>query len=835
MLREARRRKQQVAGKIGHEEYIYRLSGDPFSHQEEIHRRPQGNLDPRRVQAAGGGVGVAGARGVAGSSQPPFAVDDDANYGGGGRGGRGARLNPISGVPDAGPSNEAPALYGAPGGYIDGTPPAKKYAAANYASPYSGGGAGGYPYPFMPQVQPIVSAFAPVIPAIAPVRDLPAPLPAVYRPKPPLTFHSGPTSSAEVPPLSFSPLPQHPVPPQMGDLSHDAGTPRAAAAPMYLSPGDNGAGRPKTSPTVLPPLNPDAASNGGGNLFPTRSPRPSTSRATLGGGGVGGGFIIGNDGLSDVEQRQREKRAARMRAIELQQENARQMLEQQQRKQAEREREIQEDRLTEQRLQREREEVARREQAELDREKREKELKMMGPRAAQAMLEQQQRETQQRREEEAAARRNRGRAQADVAAPGTGKGTPKPTISPPPTSASAAPTILPSLPPANHMMPLSAPSVLSPPVSASTLPYLVNFNLGGGLRPLPQPSPALYNYPLANACPQAAPLPNGETQAIRSELRRITNLLEQQQQQQQRRAMDSTSFGAKVAPQPWHSGVPQPSTAAGAGTYLTTGQPSPSLDAGGDAPVTSAQRNSAAPYRPFLTGGTLPPPPLTTAAPPAPSSSDAGAPPVSIGPWQGLFSSCASTSATGAGGSLLNPSCGSARQLASSITDNDPELSTEPSRFIGPFRAPMAALPSPPVTPEPEVTVVVVESTTRKPLPASVFCAAVAETVSAHSMVTTPLASEAASFRLSTAASVSASALEAFSEPEACSPARSVEVESLCSVHHISSSTAKRLRINTNEDKSERQGSASPLPKVVVAYTSSVQSLTSSQAELPRE
>ncbi|TPP49349.1 Coiled-coil domain-containing protein 66 family protein [Leishmania donovani] len=705
MLREARRRKQQVAAKIGHEEYIYRLNGNPFSHQEVIRVRPQGDLDPRRVQAAGIRVGVGGARGVGGPSRPPFAVDDDANYSnGGGRGSRVAPLNPSSGVPNDGPSNEAVAPYSAPEGCNGGTPRGKKYAAANYASPYGGGGGGadGHPHPLVSQGQHIVSTFTPVIPAIAPVRDLPAPLPAVYRPKPPLTFHSGPASGAEVPPLSLTPLPQHPAPSQVCYPSSEAGTPRAAAAPVYLSPGEKGAGRPSTSPT----------------------------------------------------ERHREKMAARQRAVELQRENARQILEKQQRKQAEREREIQEYRLAEERLQREREEVARREQAELDREKREKELKMMAPRAAQAILQ--------------------------------------------------------SQPPANHLLPLAAPSVLPPPAPAPALPYLVDFNFGSGLRHSPQPLPTPYYYPPANMCPQAALLPNADTQSIRSELRRITNLLEEQQLQQ-RRAMDSISIGANAAPQPWHSGTPQPSTKAGAGTYLTTGQPSPSIGAGGPAPVITAQRNSAAPYRSFSTGGTLPPPPLATAAPPAPSSSGAGAPSVGIGTWQGLLSPYAGTSAAGAGGSLLNPPSRSIPQFTSSITDNEPELSTEPSRFIGPFRAPVTAVPSPPPVPVPGVTLVGADSMATKPLPPLVHRAGVTEPDAEHCVATPPPASTAASSRLSPVSSASALAPARFSMPEMNSPTRSPNVEGLPSVRHGSPQATEGSRTDADEGEPARRVSESPM------------------------
>lgn len=813
MLREARRRKQQVADKIGHEEYIYRLNGNPFSHQEVIRVRPQGDLDPRRVQAAGIRVGGGGARGAGGPSRPPFAVDDDANYNDGGdRGDRVAPLNPSSGTPNAGPSSEAVAPYSAPEGCHGGI----KYAVANYASPYGGGGgAGGHPYPLVSQGQHVVNAFVPVIPPIAPVRDLPAPLPAVYRPKPPLTFHSGPASGAEGPPLSLTPLPQHPVLSPVRYPSSEAGTPRPAAAPVYLSPGDKGAGRPSTSPTVLPPLNSDDVNGGGGGPFPTRSPRPSTSGAALGGGG--GGFLIGGDGLSAAEERHREKMAGRQRAVELQMENARQMLEKQQRKQAEREREIQEYRLAEERLRREREEVTRREQAELDREKREKELKMMAPRAAQEMLEQQRRETQQRREEEAAARRNRGRAPAVSAAPEapeaeeTGKEALKSTAPPLPTSANVASTSLQSPPPANHLLPLAAPSVLPPPASAPALPCLVDFNFGSGLRHSPQPLPAPYYYPPANICPQAALLPGSDTQSIRSELRRITNLLEEQQLQQ-RRAMDSISIGANAAPQPWYSGAPQPSTKTGAGTYLTTGQPSPSIAAGGLAPVITAQRNSAAPYRSFSTGGTLPPLPLATAAPPAPSLSDAGAPSVGIGPWKGLLSPYACSSAASAGGSLLNPPSGSTPLFTSSITDNEPELSTEPSRFIGPFRAPVTAVPSPPAVPEPGVTLVGADSMATKPLPALVHHAGVTVPGAEHCVATPPPASTAAPSRLSPVSSASAPAPAPFSMPEMNSPTRSANVEGLPSVRHNSPQAAEGSRTDADEGEPASRVSESPMP-----------------------
>ncbi|KAG5502455.1 hypothetical protein JIQ42_05333 [Leishmania sp. Namibia] len=737
MLREARRRKQQIAAKIGHEEYLYRLNGDPISHQEKIRIRPQGDLDPRRVQAAGVRVGVTGARGARGPSRPPFAVDDDANYGdGGGKGGRGAPLSPVSRGPAAELSNEAGALGGR-NGY---TPP-----RGNYISPYGGvgGGAGDHQYPFVSHAQPVVSAFAPVLPAIAPVSDLPAPLPAVYRPKPPLTFHNDRASVPGVPPLSFSPLPEYPAAAQVCHPSGDAGNLWPAATPVHLSPGDNGAGRPRTSPVALPPLILDGGGDGGNGRCLMRSPRPRTSGAASHSGS--GGLMIGSSDLSAAEERRREKMAARQRAIELQQENARQMLEQQQRKKAEREREIQEDRLAEERLRREREEVARREQAELDREKREKELKMMGPRAAEALLEQQQRETQQRREEEAAARRNRGRASAAAAAPTVGNGAPKSPASPPPTFANAAPVSLSLQSPESGTVSFPAPTSLSSLVAAPPLPHLVNFKLGDGRCPVPQPSSASYYNSFANPSPQAAPLPIREVQAIHSELRRITHLLEEQQQQQQRRARDTIDFGGNAAPQPWHRIVPQPSTPSGAGTYLTTGQPSPSIGAGGDVPMGNAQLDSAAPHRSFSTGGMLPPPPLATAAPPAATSYNASAPSVGTGPWHGLLSPYTGPSATGTGGGLLNPPYGSAMELTGSTVDNDPELSTEPSQFIGPFRAAVAAAaPPPPIAPTPEVTLVEVESMATTSPPASVPRATVIEPDSAHRGATPPSASTAA-------------------------------------------------------------------------------------------
>ncbi|KAG5505754.1 hypothetical protein JKF63_05090 [Porcisia hertigi] len=766
MLREARRRKQVVADKIGHEEYIYRLNGDPFTHQEAIRERQQGNFDPRQLPAAGARVvRVAGARGAAGPSRPPFAVDNDTDYNGGGgaRHGRGALLAPVIPAPAAGPSfNNGPGLNAPlPGGYNGGAPP-----GVNYTSPF-GGGMGGRPYPLVSHAQPVAAALSPVLPALAPVSDLPPPLPAVYKPKPPLTFHNIPVVGAGAPPLSFSPLPEHPTPGRVHCPSGDAGTPRFTAALAYAAPMNKGEARPMTSPQVLPALN-----NGGTpavGALPTHASRPNTSGGALGGGG-GGGFIIGSDGLSAAEERHREKMAARQRAIELQQENARQMLEQQLRKKAERELEIQEDRLAEQRLRREREEVARREQAEVDREKRDMELRMMGPVAAQAILEQKQRETQERREAEAAARRNRGKSSPASAAEPTPEEKPVPSMaSLPPTSDNVAPTSSPSQSPAGGMFPLASRPSLPPTASASAFHYLMDSKLGGRLCPLPQPSLTLFNQPLANVCSRAAPLPNLETQSIRRELQRITTLLEEQNLQQQR-ARDSSILGANVAPHPFHGGAPLPTTASGAGTYLTTGGLSPFFSAGGSAPLGSAQGNNTGPYRPCPTGGTLPLPPLSTAAPLAPSSPGACA--LSEGgirPWQGLFAPYAGPPATAAGDSALSAPPGSVLQFTSPITENDVELPTEPSQFIGPMKAPVAAMPSPSVTLEEEVTFVRPRPTSTSS--SSAFSADVTKANSSHRAVSPPPPSPPSPSPPSSAAAAAAAAMATSTHlSEAASP-----------------------------------------------------------------
>ncbi|GET88358.1 hypothetical protein, conserved [Leishmania tarentolae] len=808
MLREARKRKQQVCGKIGHEEYIYRLNGNAFNHQGLNRIPPQGGLDPHQLPAAGIRVGAGGARGAGGPSRPPFAVDDDANYSDGcGRGSPGAPLNPIPGPPNGMPYKEAAALYSAPEGCNGGTPPGKNYAAANYISPYGGGGvAGAHLYPGVSPAQHIVSAFAPVIPALAPAKELPAPLPAVYRPKPPLTFHTGPAAGTGVPHISFTPLPQHPAPSQMFYPSSEAGTPGPAAAPAHLSPSDKGAGRPNTSPTVLPPLNLDDDHSNGGVSFPTRNSRPSTGRVALGGGG--GGVFMSGDGLSAAEDRQREKMAARQRAIELQNENARQILEKQLRKQAEREREIQEERLAEERLRLEREEVARREQAELDREKREKELKMMGSRAAQAMLEQQQRETQQRREEEAAVRRHRGRTPVAPEAPETGKEALKSTTPPPATFASVASTSPPSKSPENYMLPPAVSSALLPPASAPALPRLADFSLSSGLRQSPQPLPGPYYHPPANVWSQAAPLPNTDAQFIHRELRRITNLLEEQQLRQQR-AMDGIKNGTSLAPQPWCTGALQPSSTAGAGTYLTTGQPSPCIGAGGAAPVIAAQRNSGTPYKSFVMGGTLPPPPFATAAQLASSSSDAGAPSSGIGPSPRPLPPYSGSSAAG---NPLNPLSSPILQYTSSITDTEPELSTEPSRFIGPFRAPVTEGPGCSVASESGTTFSGVEPMPTKPLAALVDHAAVTKLDREHGVVTPPPASTAASSRLSPVSSASVPAPAPFSMPEMNSTTGSSNMKKLPSVCNNSPQETEGSGTDVDEGGSEGRVSAPPMP-----------------------
>lgn len=738
MLREQRRRKQQVADKIGHEEYIYKLNGDAYSGQEEIRVRQQGDYDPRRAAAANNG-----------GHRPPFAVDDDNNHNnnnGGGRRGNARPLNPITGAPADGGAALVPVRDNAPtsqnGPYASpyGAPAAYAGAFNNSPALYyppSGGGGGAY----APQ------SLVPAMPPIAPLNDLPGPLPPVYRPKPPLTFHGNVAPSAA--PLLY-------VPDGYNNNNN------------YSPYGGNGGyredgARPSTSPTVLPPLSPQRANNnnnnnGGGAGMPNaqRSPRPSTS------GAAGGGFVVGSNGLSDLEDRHKEKMAARQRAIELQQENARQMLEQHQRKAAEREREIREDREAEDRLRRERDEVARREQAEVDRERREKELKMMGPRAAQEMLEQQRKETEARREAEAAARRNRGRQQPQqqqqhAATPEKAEGlSDEKAETAPPKDTDKQPSNSPpnhntggdgdAALPLDQRAPISFPSGLQPfpqqpmqpPGMYPTQQYFANIGLGGaGITPPPPSSSSSSPYyaPFMLQRQQRIQL---EGDVIHEELRHIALLLEAQQLN---KAITHNTPPPPPPPQ-WAMG-PQPASAGGAGTYLTTGMPSPLFQhnnhqqqqqqqpnynngggyrssphppSSGASYTSSLSSNANSPYRGFSAGGTMPPPPLSTATPQQGGGAAALLSGEGLsGPWPGLFtpeglpgSQLSSSgklynnpiSYTGAGGAAGAGGGGGAINASGFLSSyrgdgaDSEELAIEPSCFVMP-----ATVPPPPFVP----------------------------------------------------------------------------------------------------------------------------------------
>ena len=441
------------------------------------------------------------------------------------------------------------------------------------------------------------------------------------------------------------------------------------------------------------------------------------------------------------------------------------MLEQQQRKQAEREREIQEDHETESRLRREREELARREQAEIDREKRERELKMMGPRAAQEMLEQQRKETEARREAEAAARRNKGKPQPQPQSqkeeaetgPGATRADNATTTTDAPQKEksgggggggggaggeSASAPQNPPLPlnqraPINFSATLRQPPLSTPlqaPGMHSLQQYFANIGLGGaGLTPPPPPLPSLPSpdyYVAPYVMQQQQQRIQLEGDAIHEELRHIALLLEAQQL--------NNAIAHNSPPPPWLTG-PQPSSAAGAGTYLTTGLPSPlynnsnNSNGGGGAggryrssslqPISSSSSSAAAsspssyapnnglPNRSFMTGGSLPPPPLATALPPSSSSQPSssmqyqnqqqplraassampGGPGVS--PWQGLFSAPGAASDHGSNAHNFTGSC------RVDGADSE-ELATEPSRFVMPATAPRPSFIPPPAPPD---------------------------------------------------------------------------------------------------------------------------------------
>lgn len=506
MLREARRRKQQLADKIGHEEYSYQINGEQAYYPDVRRVRPQGNFDPR--QAAGVVLG-----GNVRPSRPPYGVDDDAKF---------------SGQTAKQPRNGSPLQLQLQG----------------------------YPSPaVMPELQSNTAwqPPPPLLPALSnlpPPSSLPAPLPSVYHPKPPLQFEFDNYNAAPPPPVAIYPLPSYQYPAQI-PLYAGGAAPPLHVAPLVSS--GSYVNRNTTPPLQrLPSLH---ASPGrvSAPISPSRRspvsphPRPNTTSA----------IVFGGDGLSEEDERHRQRAEARRRALELQEDNLRQIEEKQRRRKEERQREIQEARIEEERLERERETVARREQAEVDREKWERDQKMMGPRAAQVALE----AAQQRHEEE---RRAASRQRS--------KSPPSPRAVPSPVKRRA-----PSPNPSNSASAKGTPLLNSLPPPTATQPFPTGAGLQPGLsshplltpRPLSPHAVAPVTFPQLQQQLQPsllAPSSNFyETEAIRSELRQIKLLLEEQRK---------IPVGAPLLMQPsLLQPLVRPSSKAGAGTYLTTGLP----------------------------------------------------------------------------------------------------------------------------------------------------------------------------------------------------------------------------------------------------------------------
>lgn len=408
MLLAEKRKRQEVAGKVNHPEYIYRLNGEGAAFDDNRgNARPQQHLQQQQGNDHGNGGGGGRQQNYNRDRQPrppPFAVDDD------GPGNRNVNSNNHNRLVPAGGA----------GGNTHNSMQMQAYQPNAAPLQFGGGGGGGYYQPQRQQQQPRAGSpgiiYAPTLPPMGSPSQQPlqGPLPPVYRPKPPLIFHSGGGGQ-----------PYYPQQPYYGN--GDGLFPALPAVqPIQLSPirsptGGYGGFAPQQQqqqrPYTSPPL-PAIRGNNSGD-----PPSRPQSRGAGGGGGDKSSFIFGGGdgggggggGMSEQDIRQREKMAARQRALELQADNARQITEAAQRKAAAKALEAQEARSDEARLEREREARARREQSEVDKEERERQLQMMGPRAAQALVAQQEADRLRREEESAAKRQARELARAEAA------------------------------------------------------------------------------------------------------------------------------------------------------------------------------------------------------------------------------------------------------------------------------------------------------------------------------------------------------------------------------------------------------------------------------------
>lgn len=501
MLLAEKRKRQLVANKIGHEEYIYRLEGDPQRYPDRVYVRPQNAMDLRRfanhphVQHR-----------YQGPENPPYAVDGrdhdnrHAKHNGEVDGSQGGQLALQQGL-------------ARPGNYMQAAP----VAGLGTLQPLGGGlipSGGARPFSAMP--------------ALPPVSDLPLPFPGIYKPKPPLLFHGG--GGVGVPSYA-PPHVQAPLAPIHADgraspLAISMSPVRNLAYVPYTSPERNLATpRPQTGPP-LPPIGSVPVTQqrkGPGTNVITRANRP---------------------GMSMEEERYAIKMENRRVAQEFQAENIRHMEERERRRQEERQREIAEVHSEELRLRQEREIVARRELAELEREKQERQVRMRSPKIVTEQL------NDQRAAEEAAQKL----AQQEAA-----RHTPAPPLIPP----SIVKSVTPVGPP--------------PPVPSVAPPSSLHLQPSAAFLPPPPTQPYVFPSLTPPAALQPAPLPvsvqhvcvpttyDFEAESLRRELRSVSEnqmRLEQIIEGQQRRA----AMIGSAAPR---SGSPAGSF--GAGTYLTSG------------------------------------------------------------------------------------------------------------------------------------------------------------------------------------------------------------------------------------------------------------------------
>lgn len=459
MLLAQRRKRQEVAGKVNHPEYVYRLDGDGHQWQDPAKARVQENYGralPFNRDRQG--------------RPPPFAVDDD-DYGNGRNRER---------VGNARPPGFA--AYDAQPGHAHATPPPNnRYPSQDPLRGGPGGGDGGGG-----RAPSAGVVYVPTLPQLpTPSGYLPGPLPSVYRPKPPLVFGRGGLNGAEA-----GGEPHHRMPPLRGEAVNvyvpSGPTIELSPVTSFAHGGGGGGGgqRPYTSPS-LPAIHLHEGGRGDGAATPPTT-RESSNRV----------FGIAADGLSEREERLREKLAARRRTQEVQEENARQIAEHERRKLEEKAREAAEVQREEERLRQEREARARREQLEMEKEEHERQVKMMGPKAAQDLLAQQQAQQTQKDTTEGHAKEERARKQARER---SNRGSPAAE----PAAASPAPA--PTAPATNE-----APTRPSPPLPplATPAPWAPWLQTPAQPPAKPQPSDGLY---YASLSPQPFNLGSGVT------------------------------------------------------------------------------------------------------------------------------------------------------------------------------------------------------------------------------------------------------------------------------------------------------------------------------------